>query len=206
MSHDERQASQSAGGTPAGALAKRILRSEWQSLSESERVVIDGVLRRLGSESNAAEDSEAQLSESRSFGQRLADRIASFGGSWTFILLFLGVLGLWILLNTELLGRGHVFDPYPFIFLNLMLSMVAALQAPVIMMSQNRAAERDRRAAKNDYQVNIRAEVEIRELHEKLDALREAQWAELVQMQNEQLRILQNLVRDGGTLLGPAAS
>ena len=87
-----------------------------------------------------------------------------------------------------------------------MLSMVAALQAPVIMMSQNRAAERDRRAAKNDYQVNIRAEVEIRELHQKLDVLREAQWAELVQMQNEQLRILQNLLRDGGTLPGPAAS
>lgn len=206
MSHDERQASQSSGGTSAGALAKRVLRSEWQSLSENERAVIDGVLRRLGSEPYAAEDIDAQLSESRSFGQHLADRIASFGGSWTFILLFLGFLGLWILFNSAFPGRGQAFDPYPFIFLNLMLSMVAALQAPVIMMSQNRAAERDRRAAKNDYQVNIRAEVEIRELHEKLDVLREAQWAELVQMQNEQLRILQNLLRDGGTLPGPTAS
>ena len=205
MPHDERQPSQSSSDTSAGALAKRILRSEWQSLSESEQAVIDGVLRRLGSEPYAAEDTNAQFRESRRFGQRLADRIASFGGSWTFILLFLGFLGLWILFNSELLGRGHVFDPYPFIFLNLMLSMVAALQAPVIMMSQNRAAERDRRAAKNDYQVNIRAEVEIRELHEKLDVLRETQWAELVQMQNEQLRILQNLLRDGGTLSGPAA-
>ena len=206
MSHDERQASHSSGDTSAGALAKRVLRSEWQSLSENERAVIEGVLRRLGSEPYAAEDIDAHLSESRSFGQRLADRIASFGGSWTFILLFLGFLGLWILFNSALPGRGQAVDPYPFIFLNLMLSMVAALQAPVIMMSQNRAAERDRRAAKNDYQVNIRAEVEIRELHQKLDVLREAQWAELVQMQNEQLRILQNLLRDGGTLPGPAAS
>jgi len=200
MSHVESQASPADGGPTAGALAKRILRSEWESLSESERGVIDGVLRRLGAEPYAAEDIDAELSESRTVGQRLADRIATFGGSWTFILLFLGFLGIWIVVNSGIFGGTRAIDPYPFIFLNLMLSMIAALQAPVIMMSQNRAAERDRRAAKNDYRVNLRAEVEIRELHDKLDMLREAQWAELVQMQNEQLRILQDLLRDQGTL------
>jgi uncharacterized membrane protein len=95
-------------------------------------------------------------------------------------------------LNTEILGPRHdAFDPYPYVFLNLILSMIAALQAPVIRMSQNRAAARDRLDAKNDYAVNLKAELEIRELHDKLDGLREAQWAELVRLQQEQLRLLE---------------
>jgi uncharacterized membrane protein len=104
----------------------------------------------------------------RTLGERMADRIAAFGGSWTFILLFLAVLAVWTLGNTELLGpRRAAFDPYPYVFLNLILSMLTALQAPVIMMSQNRGAERDRLNAATDYRVNVRAEHEVRRLHEK---------------------------------------
>ena len=130
-----------------------------------------------------------------SFGDRMADRIAAFGGSWTFTLLFLAALAVWTLGNTELLGpRRAAFDPYPYVFLNLILSMLAALQAPVIMMSQNRAADRDRLNAATDYRVNVRAEHEVRRLHAKLDALRDAQWAELVRMQHEQITLLTELV------------
>ncbi|QJR34171.1 DUF1003 domain-containing protein [Gemmatimonas groenlandica] len=128
-------------------------------------------------------------------GQRLADRIAVFGGSWTFILLFLAFLLAWAVLNTEILGpRNQAFDPYPYIFLNLFLSMLAALQAPVIMMSQNRQSQRDRLHAANDYAVNLKAEIEIRELHEKLDALRERDWAALAAQQQQQIDMLTHLM------------
>lgn len=143
-------------------------------------------------------------------GQRLADRIALFGGSWTFILLFLGFLVAWAVLNTEILGpRNAAFDPYPYIFLNLFLSMLAALQAPVIMMSQNRQAQRDRIEAANDYRVNLKAELEIRALHDKFDALRERDWEHLVRLQQQQIEMLTRLVerqsgrpepRDEGTV------
>lgn len=136
------------------------------------------------------------VSESHAtLGQRLADHIAVFGGSWTFILLFLAFLLAWAVLNTEILGpRNQAFDPYPYIFLNLFLSMLAALQAPVIMMSQNRQSERDRLHAANDYAVNLKAEIEIRELHEKLDALRERDWAALAAQQQQQIDMLTHLV------------
>jgi uncharacterized membrane protein len=117
-----------------------------------------------------------------------------FGGSWTFILLFLSLLVLWVVLNTFVLARlGGSFDVYPYIFLNLILSMLAALQAPVIMMSQNRHAAKDRAAAEHDYEVNLKAELEILALHRKVDELREEQWAELVEMQREQIRLLTTL-------------
>ena len=189
-----------AAPTTGEALAKRMLRSQWDSLSPTERTVIDGVLKRITQTEIITHDTNREFRETRNFGEQMSDRIATFGGSWTFILLFIGVLITWALLNTKLLGpRLPAFDPYPFIFLNLLLSMVAALQAPVIMMSQNRAAQRDRIEAKNDYVVNLKAELEIRELHEKLDVLREAQWADLVQMQQEQLRLLQGLLSDGAS-------
>ena len=106
-------------------------------------------------------------------GERLADRVAAFGGSWTFILFFLAVLAAWVVLNTGILAHWHdAFDPYPYILLNLFLSMLAALQAPVIMMSQNRLAAQDRLQARHDYEVNLRAEIEIAALHDKLDACR----------------------------------
>ena len=125
-----------------------------------------------------AADSNAAFDAQLSFGQRLSDRIATVGGSWSFILAFLGFLVVWALVNTLLLTRNP-FDPYPFIFLNLILSMLAAIQAPIIMMSQNRAAARDRLDASHDYQVNLKAEIEILALHEKVDALRGAEIATL---------------------------
>ncbi|MFO1053010.1 MAG: DUF1003 domain-containing protein [Planctomycetota bacterium] len=125
-------------------------------------------------------------------GQRLADRIASFGGSWTFILSFLGVLVVWMAINLSWLTRNP-FDPYPFILLNLVLSCLAALQAPVIMMSQNRQEERDRRRAQHDYQVNLKAELEIRQLHQKIDHLLSHQWERLVEIQEIQMELIQEV-------------
>jgi len=120
----------------------------------------------------AARDPNVIFDEHRNFGERLADRVAAIGGSWRFIIGFGIFLFAWALVNTLLLGV-RAFDPFPFIFLNLMLSMLAAVQAPVIMMSQNRQAAIDRKAAEHDYVVNLRAELEIMLLHDKLDALRE---------------------------------
>ncbi|ATQ41529.1 DUF1003 domain-containing protein [Caulobacter mirabilis] len=123
-----------------------------------------------------------------SFWERLADQVAAVGGSWGFIFSFLGVLLGWMALN--LLLATKAFDPYPFIFLNLMLSMLAAIQAPVIMMSQNRQAAKDRQAAEHDYTVNLRAELEIMRLHDKLDALRQQEVLDLVRCNNELLELL----------------
>src|SRR4029079_17156283 len=122
------------------------------------------------------------------------DRIAVFGGSWTFILIFVAVLLAWVVLNTVVLeGAGMSFDRYPYIFLNLILSMLAALQAPVIMMSQNRHAAKDRIAAGHDYEVNLKSELEILALHQKIDTLREQQWVELMAVQQEQILLLTKL-------------
>src|SRR6185295_10578400 len=131
------------------------------------------------------------------FGERLADRIAAFGGSWTFLLLFLVVLVSWVGLNSLVLARRHeAFDPYPYILLNLFLSMIAALQAPIIMMSQNRQAAKDRLDAAHDYEVNLKAELEILSLHEKVDELRERKWGELIELQQEQIRMLMRLLEE----------
>ena len=125
-------------------------------------------LRRVG----AGRDAHALFDERLTFGQRLADRVAAVGGSWGFIIGFGVFLGAWAILNTVILA-AHAFDPFPFIFLNLMLSMLAALQAPVIMMSQNRQAAKDRFEARLDYETNQRAETQIEALHDKIDTLRE---------------------------------
>lgn len=139
--------------------------------------------------------SESQFDQRRRFGERLSDTITAFGGSWSFITLFLAFMLAWAMLNTELLQpRREAFDPYPYVFLNLMLSMIAALQAPVIMMSQSRQSQRDRVRAEQDYEVNIESEQRIRQLHEKLDALRTADWRELVELQQRQLELLERLV------------
>ena len=146
-----------------------------------------------------ARDIVVESEANATLGQRLADGIAIFGGSWTFILLFLAFLLFWAVLNTEILGpRNKAFDPYPYIFLNLFLSMLAALQAPVIMMSQNRQTVKDRLHAANDYEVNLKAEIEIRELHEKFDALRERDWEHLVQLQQRQIEMLTELLLRSG--------
>ncbi len=156
------------------------------------------MVERLTARLHVSRNASREYEEALSLGERLADKIAVFGGSWAFILLFLGALVAWVGLNTVVLANvGTPFDPYPFIFLNLILSMLAALQAPVIMMSQNRHAAKDRAAAEHDYQVNLKAELEILALHEKIDRLREGQWAELVAMQREQIRLLGELAGRG---------
>jgi len=135
--------------------------------------------------------SQVDLDDDATFGQRAADAVARFGGSWAFIGVFVLVLTGWVVLNAYLLTRpGHKpFDPFPFILLNLFLSMLAAIQAPVILMSQNRQGERDRLTAQNDYEVNLKAELEIMALHEKMDAFK----LQLVETQHEQLRVLHQL-------------
>jgi uncharacterized membrane protein len=144
--------------------AQRWLGRGAESLSDAERRVLGLFLQRhaLGSARASA--------AAPGFGERVADKVAKFGGSWTFIGLFAFVLVAWVALNS--LWLRHPFDAYPYVFLNLMLSMLAAIQAPVIMMSQNRQAAKDRADAENDYAVNLKAELEILALHDKLDALR----------------------------------
>jgi uncharacterized membrane protein len=130
--------------------------------------------------------------EGASFGDRLADRVAAIGGSWGFIIAFGVVLAGWMGLNLALATRA--FDPYPFIFLNLMLSTLAAIQAPVIMMSQNRQAAKDREGAEHDYLVNLRAELEIMRRHDKLDAVRDQQLMDLLRSNTEILETLRGQV------------
>ena len=162
--------------------------SSFARLGAAERRVMEYLL----DQRRVTRDVNCELEENRRLGERVADRIAAFGGSWTFILLFLAVLVAWVVLNSLVLARrGEAFDPYPYILLNLFLSMIAALQAPVIMMSQNRMAARDRLEAAHDYEVNLMAEVEIRTLHDKLDQLRDRDWASLVAQQQEQIRLLE---------------
>ncbi|WP_133500897.1 DUF1003 domain-containing protein [Cognatilysobacter terrigena] len=168
--------------------AHRWFGRAYAELRESERRVIDLATERrlLSADTNLAFDGRLTL------GDRLADRVAKFGGSWTFIIIFALVLVAWAALNTRMLA--HPFDPYPFIFLNLMLSMLAAVQAPIIMMSQNRQASKDRLDAAHDYEVNLKSEMEIMALHEKLDAMRDAQLADLLRRQEEQLAMIRAIV------------
>ncbi len=132
-----------------------------------------------------------QKPEALTTGQRIADKVASFGGSWSFIISFCVILFCWIAVNVILASKA--FDPYPFILLNLILSCIAALQAPVIMMSQNRQEEKDRQRAENDYMVNLKAEIEIRNLHQKINLLMEEQFKTLIDIQRYQVELLEEL-------------
>jgi uncharacterized membrane protein len=138
-------------------------------------------------------DEEEEKDDIRTFGQIIADKVASFGGSWTFIISFLIFILIWISANAFILiNKG--FDPYPFILLNLILSCLAALQAPVIMMSQNRQEEKDRERAKKDYMINLKSEVEIRLLDEKLDHLIIKQQQELIEIQKVQIEMMNDIL------------
>ena len=162
--------------------------SQIQALTDHERRAIASLLKRKG----VARDMSKEVQEQRTLGERVADQVASFGGSWRFIFLFLAGMAVWMMLNVA----GYtVFDPFPFILLNLVLSCVASLQAPVIMMSQNRQAARDRLEARHDYEVNMKAEMEIMALHTKVDHLRDQQWSELVALQNRQVQLLEDITR-----------
>jgi uncharacterized membrane protein len=145
-------------------LAQKLFGKSHAQLGESERRVLKYISERrtLSTDTNEAFDAD------KTFGERLADNIATFGGSWSFIMSFGVFMAFWVIANTVLLTRD-VFDPYPFVFLNLVLSMLAALQAPIIMMSQNRQAARDRFEAAKDYEVNLKAELEVLALHQKID-------------------------------------
>ena len=128
------------------------------------------------------------------YGQRLADKVASFGGSWTFIISFGIFIFIWIIINIIILNNNS-FDPYPFILLNLILSCIAALQAPVIMMSQNRQEEKDRERAKKDYMINLKSELEIRILHEKIDHLMLHQQRDLIEIQKVQIEMMTDILK-----------
>lgn len=163
------------------------LSAEIGTLSDLEKSVISS-LKEDKSIVSIVEDED----EKRDFGQKIADKVADFGGSWTFIISFVAFIVVWISSNVYLLlNKG--FDPYPFILLNLILSCIAALQAPVIMMSQNRQEEKDRERAKKDFQINLKAEEEIRILQKKLDHILEHQHHELLKIQSEQTKLLHEI-------------
>ncbi|WKE64315.1 DUF1003 domain-containing protein [Gallaecimonas kandeliae] len=171
-----------------GRYVHRLLESEKGELSGLEQEVLES----LKQHELVSEDIEAQFDRQWSLGERLADKLADFGGSWTFLVLFAFFLLAWVALNSfALLTRPP--DPYPYIFLNLMLSCLAAIQAPIIMMSQNRQEAKDRARSQHDYQVNLKAELEIRHLHEKMDHLIFHQWQRLVRIQELQLELLAEL-------------
>jgi uncharacterized membrane protein len=178
------------------AFVAKFFAHELDRLSERERAVIS----HFGRRAKVSRNTNREFDDSLSFGQRLADAVAKFGGSWTFILVFAAVLFSWVALNSLVLARsGASFDPYPYILLNLVLSMVAALQAPIIMMSQNRQAAKDRLDAAHDYEVNLKAELDIIALHEKVDELRDRQWQELLSLQHEQIQLLTQLLASRDT-------
>jgi len=166
---------------------RQVLEAEVGELS----VLEEDVVRSLKEHEVVASNVEKEFETRRSLGERLADLMAAFGGSWTFIGFFALVLAVWILWNT--LGATRPPDPYPFILLNLLLSCLAALQAPVIMMSQKRQEARDRLRSQSDYKVNLKAELEIRHLHEKLDHLLRKQSQRLFEIQQIQLDLMRDL-------------
>jgi len=148
-------------------LASALLAQKYSELSTGEKKVIDSIAENTA----VAENINESFQESLTFGQKTADKIASFGGSWSFIGLFFAFIISWILINTFWLAGESIFDPYPFILLNLGLSSLAAFQAPIIMMSQNRQASKDRLEQKATFEINLKLELEIKRLHEKFDSL-----------------------------------
>lgn len=167
---------------------QQLLETEKGELSQLDHDVLRAMKEQELLSKNPDIDFDAELT----FGQRLADRIATFGGSWYFIIIFGLFLFLWMGLNSWLLV-ARPFDPYPFILLNLVLSSLAAIQAPLIMMSQNRQEARDRARAIHDYQVNLKAELEIRQLHQKIDHLLSRQWERLVEIQEIQMELINDI-------------
>jgi uncharacterized membrane protein len=165
-----------------------FLQRQLGDLSETEQKVVDALRNKTLLSDDPTDDDD-----NSTFGQRIADVVASFGGSWTFIIIFVSILLIWIGVNAFIfLNKG--FDPYPFILLNLLLSCIAALQAPVIMMSQNRQGEKDREKAQNDYMINLKSELEIRMLHEKIDHLILHQEQSLIEVQKVQMDMMNDIL------------
>lgn len=172
------------------SLAQQFLHADFDSLPDREKRILQRIAKRLHISRNVHQEYE----DTQTLGQRVADKVAEIGGSWGFITAFAIVLLAWIGINSFLLA-DHAFDPYPYIFLNLMLSMLAAIQAPVIMMSQNRQTAKDRLVAAHDYEVNLKAELEIIGLHEKFDQMRSQQLADLMEIQHQQLKLLTEILK-----------
>jgi uncharacterized membrane protein len=171
--------------------ALHFLKKEWNALQAVEKTTIEKLVKR----NPISRNTNQVFSDQRTFGERVADKVATFGGSWTFIFIFGGILLAWVILNSYILAnKNETFDPYPYILLNLFLSMLAAIQAPIIMMSQNRQAAKDRLDAAHDYEVNLKAELEILSLHKKIDDLREQKWLELIDLQQKQIELLEKLL------------
>ncbi len=168
------------------AYVEKLMQEEVGELGALEKEVVDSIV----DDSLISENQEDVYEKNLTFGDRMADKVADFGGSWAFIITFSLVLMGWVAVNSWVL-LAHPFDPYPFILLNLMLSCLAAFQAPIIMMSQGRKEDRDRLRAENDYQVNLKAELEIRQLREKIDHQLTHQWHRLAEMQQIQINLLQ---------------
>lgn len=170
--------------------AKKFLAKELEKLSEHERQIVERFINRGQVARNVAHEFEENLT----FGQRLADRFAQIVGSWRFIMIQSVMLAVWIALNIT--AYVYRWDPYPFILLNLAMSFQAAYAAPILMMSQNRHAEKDHLQARNDYEVNLKAELEIMQLHEKFNELRNSLWVDLIRMQQKQIDMLVQLVSE----------
>ena len=164
---------------------EELLQQEHGEFTELDRQVAESISK----QDTIAENTEEEFEEHRTFGERLSDQLASFGGSWRFLISFGFFMVIWMGFNLWK-GEGAAFDPYPFILLNLVLSCLAAIQAPVIMMSQNRQDQKDRQRSNNDYRVNLKAELEIRHLHEKMDYLISRQWKRLSEIQQVQLDMM----------------
>ena len=167
------------------------LKAQLGDLSDLEKTVVDSITNRTTLAGKLDDDDDTT---EESLGSKMADKVAEFGGSWTFIIIFCTILFVWIGLNTIFL-HNKGFDPYPFILLNLLLSCIAAIQAPIIMMSQNRQETKDRIRAKKDYMVNLKSEIEIRALHEKLDHLIVHQQQEMLEFQKIQIEMLNDVLK-----------
>jgi len=165
-----------------------VLKSASQEVYDLEKEMA----KSLEEEEVTSRNINKEFESSMTLGERWADQLADFGGSWTFISLFMGLLVIWMGVNSWLL-LTKPFDPYPFILLNLVLSCLAAIQAPVILMSQNRQEAKDRLRAEHDYEINLKAEIEIRKLHEKLDHLLMHQWQRLMEIQQLQVNLMEEI-------------
>ena len=166
-----------------------------KSASEQLAKFQDIVKKSIDEEKLVVENLLNEPKEIMTRGQSISDKVARFGGSWNFIISFSVILFAWIIFNTIALATNR-FDPYPFILMNLILSTIAALQAPVIMMSQNRKEERDRKRNENDYMINLKAELQVRSLHQKIDLMQKEQMKVLYETQARQLQLLQNIEKE----------
>jgi uncharacterized membrane protein len=181
-------------------LAAKYLDQDLETLPPHDRHIIDRFITRRPVARNVGAEYEERLR----LGQRVADSVAATMGSWRFIIFQSAALAVWIVLNVTVFVRN--WDPYPFILLNLALSFQAAYAAPIIMMSQNRQAEKDRLQTKNDYEVDMKAELEVLQLHEKIDELRENKWASLIEIQQRQIAMLESIVAELRTGRPPKGS